>query len=625
MNKNIIYIDDLTEQFGRFSEIIQSLGGKRPICANSLNDEIIVKSINDGIDIAFIDYYLEGDFLGTKVAEELKKLHNKCGHKIPIYFILLTGQGSEAVAKDVIRSGLFQDYINKTDDVKFKEEIEKALLHFHKIRELIDENLKLKNDLQNKDNLLQKFDKKAKKSISADTRFESLNRNIIGISPEIQRVKYFIQKYATTDDNVMIIGETGTGKDLVAEAIHKLSIRNQKPFKPINCAAIPEELIEATLFGVIKDFPGFHNKEKELLGAFEEANGGTIFLDEIDRMSKKGQAKLLRFLEDKKIIKLGQTDKEGKVINIRIIAAIKPAAIQKIGKELLEDLYGRLQSLFPIIPPLNERKDDIPLLVDYFIDLLGYNYYLVKRGGENGKLNENQYPFNKYISEYSNRKIFTFDGEGMKLIIEYDWKRNVRELRKFIENIFSIFVDNKNWNNYVVPKDDVYTAFLFHNVSIKLSDEDNKRLDEKYSISQKVVAGARVINLNEKKYINAIETLRMLNHACQLTLDASKNKQIAYRQLEIIDGIIPEKKEKIRNDIDSGNFDNTSIVGLFCKSKKGKEGMAFEGVYGYLTQEFFDLYYSNDPNILKKIGDVNALKVKLDDTIRGQYNKLNKL
>jgi transcriptional regulator with PAS, ATPase and Fis domain len=325
--------------------------------------------------------------------------------------------------------------------------------------------------------LLESFNKKAIASVNSDGRFESLDRNIIGESSGIQVVKYFIQKYAETDDNVLIVGETGTGKDLAAEAIHRLSKRNDKPYKPVNCAAIPEELIESTLFGVIPKFPGFHN-DKPLIGIFEEAHKGTVFLDEIDRMSLRGQSKLLRLLEDRKVIKLGETDKEGKKVDVRIIAAIKPKAIIKIGNEFLEDLYGRLASLFPVIPVLNDRKEDIPQLVEYFVDLIGYNCARVYKGGENGILNEQQYPYNKYKEDYKDKKLFKFDDAGMKLLMDYEWKRNVRELRKFIENIFSVFIENKKiWSDQIVPVDDVKRAFIFHDLKEKISKEEQQLLE----------------------------------------------------------------------------------------------------------------------------------------------------
>ena len=434
-------------------------------------------------DLAFVDYNLPNDKNknGAEVGKILYKLHlEKQGRKI--HQVMLTAQADKQ--RETLQTRVFFDYLTKNYDYKaFAETMDIFSVFYDDLKELKKENDELKSELRDvKNKLLNTFDKNAIQSVNADTRFESLDRNIIGKTPEIQRVKYFIKKYSETEDNVLIVGETGTGKDLVAEAIHKLSKRGNNIFKTINCAAIPDELIESTLFGVIKDYPGFHNNEKELIGVFEESNGGTVFLDEIDRMSLKGQTKLLRLLEDHKVIKLGETDKQERVVDVRIIAAIKPGAVNKIGKEFLEDLYGRLQSIFPVIPTLKERKDDIPLLVNYFIDLIGYNVRRLHLENNNQKASKSQYPFSKYLSDVQNRKIFMFDEPGLQLICEYEWKRNVRELRKFIENIFSIFVNDKTtFNNQIINADDVHTAFIFKNTEIPISDEDRKMLDDKFS------------------------------------------------------------------------------------------------------------------------------------------------
>jgi|GEM_PF-561363 len=480
MEYRILFLDDEEPAHKSFDYEIKKLYPNTNIehCYNRQEVETSLKKTR--YDIFFLDQRLKDGQLGTEVAKTIRDLQPNS------YIVMATAFGLES-AEEAIRALVFSDFVSKSENDEFKA-LELVFTRFEafkkqeiEISNLKNENTQLKNELKQKNILLANFDKSVGISVSADNRFESLERNIIGESNEIIRVKYFIQKYADTDDNVLIIGETGTGKDLVAEAIHKLSQRNNKIFKTVNCAAIPEELIEPTLFGVIPKYPGFHN-EKPLIGIFEEAHEGTVFLDEIDRMSLRGQSKLLRLLEDRKVIKLGETDKEGKKVDVRIIAAIKPLALDKIGITFLEDLYGRLQSLFPIIPLLSERKEDIPLLVNHFIDLIGYNYLLIKKGGENGKLQVKQYPYSKYLEEKKGNKIFMFDEEGMNLIKNFEWKRNVRELRKFIENIFSIFVKNKNtFLNQVIPAAEVRTAFIFHNAGKNLTEDERKLLNEKYS------------------------------------------------------------------------------------------------------------------------------------------------
>jgi len=493
-NLKILYLDDYTAAYDALAdycaeyfdepkkedpiianESIYNFGPHKLYCVQTKKDAISLIEDNE-FDLAFIDYELGNNVWGHEVGKELDEIHRK-HYQVKLHQVMLTAYENEQ--RKALQSRVFFDYLTKPVAAgEFSETMNIFNSFYEELQKLKSENQELKSKLQNTEKrLLKEFNKKAIASVNSDKRFESLDRNIIGKSQRIQVVKYFIQKYAETDDNVLIVGETGTGKDLVAEAIHRLSKRNDKPYKPVNCAAIPEELIEPTLFGVISKFPGFHN-DKPLIGIFEEAHEGTVFLDEIDRMSLRGQSKLLRLLEDRKVIKLGETEKEGKKVDLRIIAAIKPKAISKIGNEFLEDLYGRLASLFPVIPLLNDRKEDIPQLVEHFIDLIGYNCARVYYGSDNGRLTEKQYPYRKYKQDYGDKKLFQFDDAGMKLLMDYGWKRNVRELRKFIENVFSIFVENKkNWNNQVVPVEDVKRAFIFHDLKEKISKEEQQLLE----------------------------------------------------------------------------------------------------------------------------------------------------
>lgn len=599
-------------------EIIYDIGHHKLYCVQSKKDAIkLVADVE--FDLAFIDYELGNNIWGHDVGKELELIYEKFYHG-KLHQVMLTAYKNEQ--RKALHSRVFFDYLTKpVAESEFSETMDIFNSFYEEINKLIKENEKLRSELHDtRDKLLKTFDITATKSVTEDKRFGLLDRNIIGESNEVIRVKRFIQKYADTDDNVLIIGETGTGKDLVAEAIHKLSGRSSKPFIPINCASIPEELMESELFGHTRD--AFTGATRERIGKFEEANGGSVFLDEIDRMSIKAQAKILRFLEDKKVIRLGQQDNQGTVVDVRIIAAIKPKAIHTIGEKFLEDLYGRLQSLFPVIPSLNVRKDDIPLLVEHFIDLIGYNSARVYKGGENGKLSEKQYPLSKYLQEYKDRKLFHFDDEGLRLMKDYEWRRNVRELRKFIENIFSVFVDNKiSWNNQLIPADDVKRAFIFHKIEIPISEDDKKLLDDKYS-NKKFIKPTRKINLQEVKYIRAMEVIKMLNNACSRVIESANNKSIAYnRIIEIEKNINKNKLNQIKKYINAGDFDNLAVIGLFCKSKTGKEGMAFEGIYDYLTQEFFDLYDTDDKSVLSVIGDTTPLRVKLDSTLQNQRVK----
>ncbi len=226
---------------------------------------------------------------------------------------------------------------------------------------------------------------------------------IIGKSPKMLEVAENIQRVASTKTTVLLLGESGTGKELFARAIHYLSPRKGKPFVPINCAAIPRELLESELFGHEKG--AFTGAEERKLGKFELASSGTVFLDEIGEMDMALQSKLLRTLQEAEIERVGGT-KPIKV-DVRIIAASNKNLQEAVANnKLRDDLYYRL-SVFPItIPPLRERMEDIPLLVEHFIS--------------------------KYNREMNMQKGGITD-DAMKVLMDYDWKGNVRELENVIE------------------------------------------------------------------------------------------------------------------------------------------------------------------------------------------------
>lgn len=228
--------------------------------------------------------------------------------------------------------------------------------------------------------------------------------NIIGKSPQMQKVFQLIKQVANTNSNVIIYGKSGTGKELVARAIHYNSPRKDKPFIAVNCSAIPESLLESELFGHEKGaFTGAISSRK---GLFEEANGGTIFLDEIGDMSLAMQAKLLRVLEEKEIRAVG-SDKPKKV-DVRVIAATHKD-LEKAVKEgtFREDLFYRLNVIPIYLPELRERVEDIPLLVEYF--LKKYN----EEAGRNVRISR----------------------EALACMMKYSWPGNVRELENLIERL----------------------------------------------------------------------------------------------------------------------------------------------------------------------------------------------
>ena len=291
--------------------------------------------------------------------------------------IVMTAFGTIETAVAAMKDGAF-DFITKPFDTDHLLLLMKRALETQR---LLTENILLKDELSSKYGI----------------------PKIIGKSAAILEVAQKVQKVATAKTTVFLLGESGTGKELFARAIHNLSNRSEYPFVPINCAAIPGELLETELFGHEKgSFTGAGAKK---LGKFELADKGTIFLDEIAEMDLSLQAKLLRAIQEGEIERVGAVKSIS--IDVRIIAAsnrdIEKAAEEKMFRE---DLFYRL-NVFPIIiPPLRERKDDIPLLVDHFIDKYCSS---LKAGGK------------------------TVSPDAIELLINYPWKGNVRDLENCIE------------------------------------------------------------------------------------------------------------------------------------------------------------------------------------------------
>ncbi len=230
-------------------------------------------------------------------------------------------------------------------------------------------------------------------------------QEMIGDSEPMERIKETIDKIAPTEARVLITGQNGTGKELVARWIHEKSNRSKGPIIEVNCAAIPSELIESELFGHEKG--SFTSAHKQRIGKFEQANGGTIFLDEIGDMSLDAQAKVLRALQESKITRVGG-DKEIKV-DVRVLAATNKNLKTEIeAKRFREDLYHRLAVIIIEVPPLNDRREDIPQLVEHFINLICTEYGIAP----------------KKVTK-----------EALVALQNVNWTGNIRELRNVVERL----------------------------------------------------------------------------------------------------------------------------------------------------------------------------------------------
>jgi two-component system, NtrC family, nitrogen regulation response regulator NtrX len=290
--------------------------------------------------------------------------------------IMVSGHGNIDTAVEAVKKGAF-DYISKPPDLN---------------RLLIT----LRNALD-------------KQTLVTETKV--LKRKVgrvqemVGESAPIKKIKDTIDKVAPTDARVLITGENGAGKELVARWLHEKSNRNTGPIVEVNCAAIPGELIESELFGHEKG--SFTSAIKQRIGKFEQASGGTLFLDEIGDMSLSAQAKVLRALQEGKITRVG-ADKDINV-DVRVVAATNKDLLKEVeDKNFRLDLYHRLGVIIIHVPSLNDRREDIPLLVDYFLDIIATEYGQPKKA---------------------------IDKEAMKALQQYNWTGNIRELRNVVERL----------------------------------------------------------------------------------------------------------------------------------------------------------------------------------------------
>ncbi len=313
--------------------------------------------------------------------------------------IILSGNNQIDLAVEAVRKGAF-DYLNKPPDlnrllITIRNAVEKS--------SLVQETTSLKKKINT-----------------------TGIKTMLGNSAEIISIKETIEKVAPTDARVLITGENGTGKEVVASWIHYKSNRADKPFIEVNCAAIPSELIESELFGHEKG--SFTSAIKQRIGKFESAHGGTLFLDEIGDMSLEAQAKVLRALQEGKITRVGG-EKEIDV-NVRVLAATNKDLMQEVENKLFRlDLYHRLGVIIIKVPALNNRREDIKILVEHFLELICDEYKM---------------PVKK------------INADALLLLEQYNWTGNIRELHNVVARL--IILSNK-----VITIDDVTKFVTPHN------------------------------------------------------------------------------------------------------------------------------------------------------------------
>lgn len=365
--KSILIVDDETSIRLSLEGILEDEGFQTSFAATG--EDAINMIQGEDPDLVLLDIWMPG----IDGLETLKRIKHLRPNQL---VIMMSGHGSIETAVKATRLGAY-DFIEKPLS------LEKVLLSIQnalKIGQLVAENQALK---------------------------EKINRDyeMIGTSPSISKLKRQIDIAAPSSGWALITGENGTGKELVARAIHLQSNRSTKPFVEVNCAAIPEELIESELFGHEKgSFTGATAARK---GKFDQASGGTLFLDEIGDMSLKTQAKILRILQEHKFERVGGN--RTIEVDVRVIAATnKNLEVEIKEGNFREDLYFRLNVLPFIVPPLRDRKEDIPRLTKHFL---------------------------RYFCSKESREIKTVESRAIEALANYNWPGNVRELKNLIERL----------------------------------------------------------------------------------------------------------------------------------------------------------------------------------------------
>ena len=363
----ILIIDDERSIRNTLKEVLEYEKYNVLMAENAKEARVI---LNEKVpDVVLCDIKMPG-------TDGMEFLHETMKENSEIPFIMITGHGDVQTAVDAIKTGAF-DFIEKPLDLN------RLLIS---VRNALDKSKLVKETI------------KLKKKVGG--KYE-----MIGTSAAMQGIRDMIIRVAPTEAKVLITGENGTGKELVARAIHENSPRSKGEFVEVNCAAIPSELIESELFGHEKG--SFTSAIKQRIGKFEQASGGTLFLDEIGDMSLAAQAKVLRALQESRITRVGG-DKEIKV-DVRVIAATNKNLKDEIAENRFrEDLYHRLSVILIHVPSLNERKEDISKLTEYFV--------------------------NQICCEYG-MPVVPVANDAIKALQDINWTGNIREFRNVIERL----------------------------------------------------------------------------------------------------------------------------------------------------------------------------------------------
>jgi DNA-binding NtrC family response regulator len=373
--QRILVIDDEESIRDLLKDFLEAKGFQIALASDGESGLNLLKE--DTFDLFLLDLMMPG-------MSGLDVLRERAAIKIDVPSIVITAHATVQTAVEAVKLGAFE-YITKPFNL---EELYLVIKKALDVSSLQEENTSLKKELEKKAS----FNKRA------------LDK-IIGKSAPIQNVIQFIEKIADTDSTVLITGESGTGKELVAKSIHSHSSRSKKPFVPLNCAAIPKEILESELFGHEKG--AFTGAISTRIGRFELANNGTLFLDEIGELAPSLQVKLLRVLQEREFERVGGI--KTLRVDVRIIAATN-RNLEKAVEDgtFREDLYYRLNVIPLRLPPLRKMREDIPLMVEHFIT---------------------------QMSRRKGKEAPTISDEAMQCLSSYKWPGNVRELENLVERM----------------------------------------------------------------------------------------------------------------------------------------------------------------------------------------------
>ena len=409
----ILVVDDEPDILDCMQQYLEPLGHDVHVVGKG-EDAIKVLKERD-FDIVFTDLMMTG-VDGIEILSTIKEYNPETE------VIIITGYATIETAVDALKRGCY-DYLQKPIDLERMRVITNRILE--------------KKALQRENILI-------KKKLKEKTRFD----DIVGMSPNIQDIFDKIEKVSRNDFTVFVQGESGTGKGMVARVIHNNSLRKNNTFVPINCGAIAEGLLESELFGHVKG--SFSGAIRDKIGLFKAAHGGTIFLDEIAEVSTQLQVKLLRVLQERRIRPVGDTDEYD--VDVRVIAATNRNAKQAIKEgRLREDLFYRLNVVSIEMPSLRERKEDIPLLVNNFI-----NIYNTRDGSQ----------------------VIRVTPEAMDVLLSYHWPGNVRQLENVIARAFALGVEE------TISIDDLPEEIKIHNAGKSIGGSLNIREHENMLINK---------------------------------------------------------------------------------------------------------------------------------------------